>query len=72
MPSILIQLDNATFEALNHVAPAAKRLRTEFIRKAVKDAIHRQELARIKEAYLHQPDSAADADGWTNCEEFKS
>lgn len=71
MPSILIQLDDATFRALNHVAPAAKRRRTEFIRQAVKEAIRTQEFARMKEAYLKQPDSVADADDWSNCEEFK-
>ena len=71
MPSILIQLDEATYRALDQVAPAAKRLRTEFIRRAVKDAIRKQEFARMREAYLRQPDSAADADDWSNADEFR-
>jgi len=72
MPTILIQLDDATFKALNQIAPAAKRQRTEFIRQAVKDAIRRQEYARIREAYRKQPDSAADTDDWSRCEAFES
>ena len=62
MHSILIQLDGATYKALNQVAPSAKRGRTEFIRQAVKEAIRRHEDARIREAYRKQPDSAAG--GW--------
>ena len=72
MPSILIQLDDATYKALNQVAPAAKRRRTEFIRQAVKEAIRRQEYARIREAYRKHPDSAADSDDWSNCEKFEA
>ena len=72
MPTILIQLDDATFKALNRIAPAVKRQRTEFVRQAVKAAIRRQEYARIREAYRKQPDSAADSDDWSSCEEFES
>jgi predicted transcriptional regulator len=64
VPSILVQFDDATMRRLNEVAPPAKRQRTEFIRRAVKDAIRRQEFARIRAAYLRQPDSAAEADDW--------
>jgi predicted transcriptional regulator len=71
MPSILIQLDDATFRALNQIVPAAKRKRTEFIRQAVKEAIRRKEYTRIREAYLKQPDSAAGSDDWSNCEKFE-
>jgi len=71
MPSILIQLDDATFRALNQIVPAAKRKRTEFIRQAVKEAIRRKEYTRIREAYLKQPDSAADSDDWSNCKKFE-
>jgi len=70
VPSILVQLDAATYRALNEVAPAAKRQRTEFIRRAVKEAIRKQEYARIREAYRKQPDSAAEADDWSTSEEF--
>ena len=72
MPSILIQLDEPTLEALERVAPVARRQRAEFIRQAVKDAIRRSEYAKIREGYLRQPDSLAEADDWSNAEEFKA
>jgi metal-responsive CopG/Arc/MetJ family transcriptional regulator len=72
MPSILIQLDESTLKALNRVAPAAKRQRAEFIRQAVKSAIRKKEYAGIKEAYLKQPDSADEADDWSNAGEFRT
>ena len=72
MPSILIQLDDGTYKALNQIAPAAKRKRTEFIRQAVKEAIRKQEYERIREAYRKQPDSAAGGDDWSNCEKFEA
>lgn len=72
MPSILIQLDGPTLNALNQIAPAAKRQRAEFIRQAIKDAIRKREYEQIREAYLRQPDSAADADDWSSAEEWKA
>ena len=71
MPSILIQLDEPTLKSLNKIAPAAKRQRAEFIRRAVKSAIRQHEYDQIREAYLRQPDSAADADDWSSAEEWK-
>ena len=70
MPSILVQLDDATYKRLNEIAPWAKRQRTEFVRSAVKEAIRRHEYARIREAYNKKPDSDATADDWSTCEEF--
>jgi predicted transcriptional regulator len=71
MPSIRIQLDDATYDALNQVAPAATHKRTEFIRAAVKGAIRKRVSADMREAYRRQPDSASDADSWSNCEKFE-
>jgi len=71
MPSILIQLDDSTLKSLNKIAPAAKRKRAEFIRQAVRDAIRKREYEQIREAYLKQPDSAAEADDWSSAEEWK-
>jgi predicted transcriptional regulator len=71
MPSILIQLDDATLKALNQIAPAAKRKRTEFVRQAVREAIRKAEFSRMRDAYLLQPDSAADADDWSGAESFQ-
>ena len=70
MPSIRVQLDDATYKALNHVAPAAKRKRTEFIRAAIKEAIRQREYADMREAYRKQPDSASESDSWSNCEKY--
>jgi predicted transcriptional regulator len=72
MPSILIQIDDATLKSLNKIAPAAKRQRAEFIRQAVKEAIRKQEYRQIHEAYVRQPDSAAEADDWSSAEEWKT
>ena len=71
MKSVLIELDEPTFEALNHVAPSAKRLRSQFIRDAIRKAIREAEYQRIRRAYLAQPDSEAEADNWSTAEEYK-
>jgi len=47
VPSILIQLDEPLLRSLNKVAPAAKRQRAEFIRRAVKEAIRKREYEAI-------------------------
>lgn len=49
---------------IDPIAPAAKRKRADFIRKAVKDAIFRDEQERMREAYRRQPDSAQEAGSW--------
>jgi hypothetical protein len=72
VPSILIQLDDATYNQLNRVAPAARRQRAEFIRRAVRDALRNHEYARMRDAYRKKPDSAAEADDWSSCEEFRA
>ncbi len=69
MPSILIQFDEATLQALDRVAPTAKGERAAFIRQAVKDAIRKEEFAKIREGYLQKPD-IAEADDWSTAEEF--
>jgi predicted transcriptional regulator len=71
MPSILIQLDDATLQSLDKIAPAAKRQRAEFVRQAVKDAIRKREYEQIREAYLRRPDSAIEADDWSSAEDWK-
>ena len=64
MPNILVQFEPATIEAIDRIAPAAKRKRADFIRKAVKDAIFRYEQERMREAYMLQSDSPEGADAW--------
>jgi metal-responsive CopG/Arc/MetJ family transcriptional regulator len=72
MKSVLIQLDDATYRALNRVAPAAKRQRAEFVRSALRKAIRESEEERTRLGYLRQPDSEAEADDWSSAEEWKS
>jgi metal-responsive CopG/Arc/MetJ family transcriptional regulator len=71
MKSLLVQLDEPTYAALNRVAPAAKRRRAEFVRTAIRKAIREAEEERTHRAYLEQPDSEAEADDWSGAEEWK-
>jgi metal-responsive CopG/Arc/MetJ family transcriptional regulator len=72
MKSLLVQLDDPTYRALNRVAPAAKRQRAEFVRSAIRKAIRETEEQRTRRAYLAKPDSETDADDWSSAEEWKS
>jgi metal-responsive CopG/Arc/MetJ family transcriptional regulator len=71
MKSLLVQLDEPTYRALNKIAPAAKRQRAEFVRSAIRKAIRETEEQRTRRAYLAQPDSEADADDWSCADEWK-
>jgi predicted transcriptional regulator len=71
MPQVLIHFDDATLKAIDRIAPAAKRKRADFIRRAVKDEIFRLETARMRVAYLLQSDSTEDSDTWDLPEEWK-
>jgi hypothetical protein len=67
----LIHFDETTLKAIDRIALAAKRNRTDFIRQAVKDAIFRHETERMQEAYRLQPDSAEGSDPWELPEELE-
>ncbi len=71
MKPLLIHVDESTFRALNKVAPAAKRRRSEFVREAIRRALRDAEYARMRAAYENQPDSESEADDWSNPEEYK-
>ncbi|HYA15954.1 MAG TPA: hypothetical protein VEF06_00740 [Bryobacteraceae bacterium] len=71
MPQILIQFESSTLEAIDRIAPAAKRQRADFIRKAVKDAIFRHEQKKMREAYRLQPDTGEET-VWDMPEEWVS
>ena len=70
MKSVRIHLDEPIYAALNHIAPG-RRLRAQFIRDATRKAIREVEYERIRQAYLAQPDSEAEADDWSTPEEYK-
>ena len=72
MKSLLVQLDEPTFRALNRIAPAAKRQRAEFVRSAIRKAIWETEEERTRRAYLEHPDAEAEADDWSSAEQWKS
>ena len=59
MKSLLVQIDEPTFRALNRVAPEAQR--AEFVRTAIRKAIREADKERMRIAYLAQPDSGAEA-----------
>jgi predicted transcriptional regulator len=71
MKSILIQLDDSTYQLLERVAPAAKRQRAQFIRRALLKAALEAEEARTQAAYRAKPDAASEADDWSTAEEFR-
>jgi metal-responsive CopG/Arc/MetJ family transcriptional regulator len=71
MKPLLIQLDEPTLKALNRIAAPGKRQRSEFVRQAVRKAIRQAEYQAMREAYCKQPDSAAEADGWSTAEGYK-
>jgi metal-responsive CopG/Arc/MetJ family transcriptional regulator len=71
MPQVLVHFDEATLRAIDRIAPAAKRQRADFIRKAVKDALFLRETERMREAYRLQPDAAESAEIWELPEDWK-
>lgn len=71
MPQVLVHFDEATLRAIDRIAPAAKRQRADFIRRAVKDALFLRETERMREAYRLQPDVAESAEVWELPEEWK-
>ena len=71
MKSLLVQIDDPTFRALSQVAPPKKRMRSEFIRAAIRKAIWQAEEERMRLAYLAKPDSEDEADAWLDPEEWK-
>jgi metal-responsive CopG/Arc/MetJ family transcriptional regulator len=66
MKSLLVQMDEPTFRALNRVAPAAKRQRAEFVRAAIRKAIRETEEERTRQAYLEKPEVEFADDNWSN------
>ena len=71
MPQVLVHFDEATLLAIDRIAPAAKRQRADFIRRAVKDALFLRETERMREAYRLQPDAGESTEVWELPEEWK-
>jgi len=71
MKSIRTGLDEATYKALNQMAPTTKRLRAQFIRDALRKAVLHAEYVEIHKAYVAQPDSESEAGDWLTAEEYR-
>ncbi len=71
MPQVLVHFDEATLQAIDRIAPAAKRQRAGFIRRAVKDTLFLRETERMRDAYRLQPDVAESAEVWELPEKWK-
>ena len=67
MKKLLIELDDATAEELERVAPARSPERSEFVRSAIRRALRELEEEATEQAYRDQPDSSdgyVDAKVW--------
>ncbi len=53
---VLIELDDATYQRLEQVAPARSRARSAFIRAAIKKSLWDLEEERTRKAYVQAPD----------------
>ncbi len=57
--------------ALDRIAPAAKRQRADFIRRAVKDALFLRETERMREACRLKQDAVEPEEVWELPQEWK-
>ena len=60
MKQLLIEIDDELARKLEDVAPTRTRRRSEFVRMAIRKALWEFEEIAIREAYIRQPDSAAE------------
>jgi predicted transcriptional regulator len=65
MKRLSIQLDEQTLQALNRVAAPGKRMRSEFVRQAIRKAVREAQYKAIREGYRKQPDSHLNGDDWS-------
>jgi len=57
---IILEIDDALARELEAVAPSRARKRSEFIRRALRQALDAEAERRMREAYANQPDSPDD------------
>jgi predicted transcriptional regulator len=57
MKQILLEVDDRLAERLEAIAPARSRKRSEFLRRAIQEAIWALEEEATRDAYVRQPDS---------------
>lgn len=65
---IIVELDEATARELERVAPSRARKRSDFVRRALRQALDAEAERHMAEAYRRQPDDAQpewlDPDAW--------
>jgi Arc/MetJ-type ribon-helix-helix transcriptional regulator len=55
---IIVELDEGTAQELERVAPSRARKRSEFVRRALRQALDAEAERRMADAYRQQPDDA--------------
>ena len=55
---IIVELDAGMAQALERVAPSRARKRSEFVRRALRQALDTEAERRMADAYRRQPDDA--------------
>jgi predicted transcriptional regulator len=68
MKQILVELDDLVAEQLERVAPARSRKRSEFVRRAIQEALWALDERRTGEAYRAAPDDEA---AWIGAEAWE-
>jgi metal-responsive CopG/Arc/MetJ family transcriptional regulator len=71
MKALLIRLDEHTLAALNRIAAPGKRMRSEFVRQAIRRAVRQAEYRAMREAYRKHPDSISNVDDWSMVERYE-
>ena len=60
MKQLIIELDDATAADLDRVAPSRRRMRSRFVRLAIRKALDAVQERRTAEAYRRSPDVSDD------------
>jgi Arc/MetJ-type ribon-helix-helix transcriptional regulator len=55
---IIVEVDEGTAQELERIAPSRARKRSEFVRRALRQALDAEVERRMADAYQRQPDNA--------------
>jgi predicted transcriptional regulator len=65
---IIVEVDEGTAQELERIAPSRARKRSEFVRRALRQALDAEMERRMADAYRRQPDDAepelVDPEAW--------
>jgi hypothetical protein len=62
MPQVIVELDDRTMRRLEEAAPASARLRSQFIRDAIRRALDARVEADMERAYREKPQDSVEVD----------